>query len=254
MTGFEEMTEAELVERWFGAAAELERRGAKLWHIGDLTEIIVASALGLRRAKSNVQKGYDVTDADGRRIQVKALVNRPGNKRTSVGFFRPGTYDEVIIVRFAVGLASAEGWRFGPEVVDDFAAPLDSARGARRLTLTNKLTRDPRVTHVEIPLPISVAMASLDEPGDYATSAIFHAARPPNPSPRRSAFTADEITELKKLVREKQTAPADRQKQLRSSMRKMGFYISDYSNQPGFVESDLDALIQRGTIAIVDRD
>ena len=68
---------------------------------------------------------------------------------------------------------------------------------------------------------------------------------------KRSTFTAAEIAEIKLLVREKQTAPADRQKTLRAKLRKLGFYISDYSDEPGFVESDVDDLIRRGTITVI---
>jgi hypothetical protein len=35
-------------------------------------------------------------------------------------------------------------------------------------------------------------------------------------------------------------------------MRKLGFFITDYADYPGFVESDLDDLISRGTITVVD--
>ena len=67
----------------------------------------------------------------------------------------------------------------------------------------------------------------------------------------RRSFTRDELDELRRLVREKQTADRDRQKRLRDRMRKIGFYISDFTDEPeGFVASDLDALIQRGTITI----
>jgi hypothetical protein len=70
--------------------------------------------------------------------------------------------------------------------------------------------------------------------------------------PRRSTFTSAEIAELKRLIRDKQTAPADRQKVLRAKMRKLGFFITDYADYPGFVESDFDSLISRGTITVVD--
>lgn len=69
---------------------------------------------------------------------------------------------------------------------------------------------------------------------------------------KRSTFTSAEIAELKQLNREKQTAPADRQKTLRAKMRKLGFFITDYADYPGFVESDLDELIARGTIMVAD--
>jgi hypothetical protein len=69
----------------------------------------------------------------------------------------------------------------------------------------------------------------------------------------RRRFTTQEIEELRRLIREKQTADRDRQKVLRARMRRMGFYISDHSAYPdGFVVSDLDELISRGVIEIID--
>jgi len=69
---------------------------------------------------------------------------------------------------------------------------------------------------------------------------------------RRSSFSSAEIAEIKRLVREKQTAPTDRQKVLRAKLRKRGLYISDYAEEPGFVESDVDDLIRRGAITLND--
>lgn len=69
----------------------------------------------------------------------------------------------------------------------------------------------------------------------------------------RSSFTAAEIEELRRLVREKQTADRSRQKTLRARMRAIGFYISDFAADPGgFVVSDLDGLIGRGAITVIE--
>ena len=71
----------------------------------------------------------------------------------------------------------------------------------------------------------------------------------------RSTFTCSEIAELRRLIREKQTADRDRQKSLRARMRRMGFYITDVaSDYSGFVVSDLDDLIARGVLEIVAGD
>jgi hypothetical protein len=68
----------------------------------------------------------------------------------------------------------------------------------------------------------------------------------------RREFTPEEIDSLRQLIREKQTADRDRQKSLRARMRRIGFYISDFSDDySGFVVSDLDELISRGTITLV---
>jgi hypothetical protein len=69
----------------------------------------------------------------------------------------------------------------------------------------------------------------------------------------RSIFASAEIAELRRLIREKQTAPYHRQKRLRQEMRGTGFYITEYGDFPGgFVESDLDDLIRRNTITVID--
>ena len=67
----------------------------------------------------------------------------------------------------------------------------------------------------------------------------------------RSEFTPDEIDRLRRLIREKQTADRGQKKSLRAQMRRMGFFISDFSvDYAGFVVSDLDDLIARGTITV----
>src|SRR3954453_8041200 len=71
----------------------------------------------------------------------------------------------------------------------------------------------------------------------------------------RSEFTRAEIEELRRLIREKQTADRSRQKALRAKMRGLGFYISDFAfDYGGFVVSDLDELIGRGAITTTDAD
>ena len=70
---------------------------------------------------------------------------------------------------------------------------------------------------------------------------------------RRSTFTGAEVAEIKRILHEKQTAPRDRQKALRATLRRQfRFYISEHSKHPPFIESDFDELIRRGTITIAD--
>lgn len=66
----------------------------------------------------------------------------------------------------------------------------------------------------------------------------------------RSRFTAAEVSELRTLIREKQTAGRGRQKTLRARMRRLEFYITDFADYSGFTVSDLDELIRRGTIVV----
>jgi hypothetical protein len=148
----ESLSDEEVVALWFHANATLHRRGVKLWHAGDYAEMLVAAAIGGVRAKSNVQRRYDVTGPDGARWQVKALVTRPGNTRTSVGFLTQGTYDVLAIVLFAEDMKRVQAWMMPTEVVPDFAKWYPE-RGQFRLTRTQKLLRDPRVEVLELKLP-----------------------------------------------------------------------------------------------------
>jgi hypothetical protein len=136
------LTDEEVIALWFHANADLHRRGAKFWHAGDLAEILVAAAVGGVRARSNVERGHDVVGPDGARWQVKVLVNRPGNTRTSVGFLTPDAFDHLAIVRFAQDMNAVEAWCVPPHVVPEYARWYDD-RAKYRLTFTKKLVNDP---------------------------------------------------------------------------------------------------------------
>jgi hypothetical protein len=67
----------------------------------------------------------------------------------------------------------------------------------------------------------------------------------------RMSFTRDEIEQLRSSLRELRRADRNRQKTIRARMRRMGFYITDFSHDAdGFTASDLDDLISRGTIKV----
>ncbi len=70
----------------------------------------------------------------------------------------------------------------------------------------------------------------------------------------RTSFSHNEIEKIRRLLREKGTADRDRQKAIRAMLRPIGFRISDFTASPGFVESDLDDLIARDTITVVDEE
>lgn len=69
---------------------------------------------------------------------------------------------------------------------------------------------------------------------------------------RRSSFTESEAAELRRLVRQKQTAGRTAQKALRVTMRAHGFYISDFGDfgLDGFTVSDFDDLVRTGVVKI----
>lgn len=67
----------------------------------------------------------------------------------------------------------------------------------------------------------------------------------------RDEFSSEELDELRRLIREKQTADRDRQEVLRGRMRAIGFYITDYViDQQGFTVSDFDELIESGRVKV----
>jgi hypothetical protein len=71
----------------------------------------------------------------------------------------------------------------------------------------------------------------------------------------RTTFTQAEVTQLRALIKEKQTAERARQKTLRAEMRRIGFFISDFTDGPqAFVLSDLDELLSRGLVTIRDTE
>ncbi|GEM_PF-356910 len=69
----------------------------------------------------------------------------------------------------------------------------------------------------------------------------------------QKTFTKDQIKKITELIAEKVRAPADRQKAIRSKIRKMGFYYSDFSSEKsGYTVADFDSLIRAGLIKISD--
>ena len=67
----------------------------------------------------------------------------------------------------------------------------------------------------------------------------------------RSSFTTAEWTALHVLVEHLRRAPKEDQELLRSGMRGLGFYISDFEKaEHRFVPSDLDRLLQQGRVRV----
>lgn len=70
----------------------------------------------------------------------------------------------------------------------------------------------------------------------------------------RSTYTCAEIDAIKRLLHEIRRSDPSTQKQLRGRLRRQfDFYITDFSTDgQGFVASDVDQLVRRGTITVVD--
>ncbi len=70
----------------------------------------------------------------------------------------------------------------------------------------------------------------------------------------RTAFTRNELSEIKRLLGEIRRTDRSRQKSLRGRLRRdFDFYITDFAtDNQGFVASDVDVLVRRGVITVID--
>jgi Arc/MetJ-type ribon-helix-helix transcriptional regulator len=67
--------------------------------------------------------------------------------------------------------------------------------------------------------------------------------------PGRNEFSNGEIDEIRAALRELRHADQGRQKTVRSRLRRIGFYITDYSHgADDFTVSDFDEMLGRRTI------
>jgi hypothetical protein len=65
----------------------------------------------------------------------------------------------------------------------------------------------------------------------------------------RDEFSEAEIDEIRSALKELRRADPTKQKSIRDRLRRIGFYITDYSHSAeGFTVSDFDEMLDRGTI------
>ena len=104
-TNLSRMTIYELLATHSAVLAELRDRGvlrSKNTPTGDLAEWLVSNKLGLKLAV-NAAAGFDATDANGLRYQIKARRVTPDNKSSQLGVIRNlshGDFDFLIGVIF----------------------------------------------------------------------------------------------------------------------------------------------------------
>jgi len=69
---------------------------------------------------------------------------------------------------------------------------------------------------------------------------------------RKREFSALESEKIRHLLHRKVHADRTEQKVIRASIRRLGFYISEYtSSAEGFIPSDFDSLVERGEVVII---
>lgn len=104
--------------------------------VGDVGEWVAARYYGVELADT-VTRGYDLTIADGRRVQVKTLKDGNDGRRTEAGRVL-GPCDVLLIIRLALDYTPLEA------IEVDFAV-VKEVFGTRPVRWSRKFAADPRV-------------------------------------------------------------------------------------------------------------
>jgi hypothetical protein len=146
---FDGLADEEVAQVWARAMRELRKRDLiRSWNnpVADFAERIVAKHLNLLLAPP-VAQGYDATDSEGRRYQIKARRITPQNKSRQLGAIRKldrHEFDELIAAVFDEDLVLSEMWQIPYETVLDYGKWIPTLNG-HRLHLRPPLTADVRV-------------------------------------------------------------------------------------------------------------
>jgi hypothetical protein len=149
---FEGLSDEEVGQVWARAMRELRRRGLiRSWNnpVADFAERLVAEQLNLALAPP-VAQGYDATDRDGLRYQIKARRITPQNKSRQLGAIRKlelEEFDVLVAAIFDEDLVLCEMWRIPREVVAEFGRWVPTLNG-HRVYVRPPLTDDPRVSRL----------------------------------------------------------------------------------------------------------
>lgn len=103
--------------------------------VGEWGERIGLALLGGTLAPPS-QPAYDLTDAQGRTVQVKTLRSTPGNSRTSLGVVHPG-YQTLLCVRIDESFVPLAAYEIPHDLVDELYP-------GKRASLTRTLENHPR--------------------------------------------------------------------------------------------------------------
>lgn len=155
------MTIAELLRLWAGTMNELRKRDALRTNnnpVGDIAETIVHAHYGGQRGSFS-QRGWDIQDPTGRRIQVKGIRRTGARGRRNLSAIRDSDYDVVVIVMFDVEFLLTECLEVPREVVEELF-PIRSYVNGRIITVTDALTQHPMVSTVDM----RAAYAGIDSP------------------------------------------------------------------------------------------
>lgn len=145
------MTIAELLRLWAGTMAEFRTRDVVRTAnnpVGDIAEAIVHEHYGGTRGSFS-QKGWDVQDVTGRRLQVKGMRRTGQRGRRNLSAIRDSDYDLVVIVVFDSDFTLATALEVPREVVEELFAIRPYVNG-RIITVSEALLRHPKVSEIDM--------------------------------------------------------------------------------------------------------
>lgn len=147
-----ELSEKELLCLQASATNELLRRNVVRTQnnpLGDYTEWLVSNALGLE-LQSNSQAGYDCTDSNGVRYQIKGRRITPKNKSRQLSAIRnyeEKDFDVLVAVIYDEKFDIIEAIQCPHEVIADYAS-YRAHVNAHILILKGSILLDPRVKNI----------------------------------------------------------------------------------------------------------
>lgn len=145
------MKVTELLRLWAGTMTELRGRGVLRTNnnpVGDVAEAIAHEHYGGRRGSFS-QKGWDLEDIAGRRLQVKGIRKTGLSGRTNLSPIRDSDYDVVVVVAFDTYFSLTATLEVPREVVEELF-PIRPYVNGRVITVTDALTHHPDVTVIDM--------------------------------------------------------------------------------------------------------
>lgn len=145
------LTIAELLRLWAGTMNELRVRGVVRTNnnpVGDIAEAIVHEHYGGQRGSFS-QKGWDVQDPSGRRLQVKGMRQTGLRGRRNLSAIRDSDYDVVVVVVFDIDFALTRTIEIPRPVVEELFK-IRPYVNVRIITVSDALTSVASVSSIDM--------------------------------------------------------------------------------------------------------
>ena len=115
--------------------------------LGDIAELVVASHFEGERGSFS-QAGWDVLTPAGEKVQVKALREVLGKKRTNFSPINDADYDFVVLVIFDEGFRVTRALRLDRDLVEKLFTV--NSKGQRIIRWSKKLAENPEVRPLDL--------------------------------------------------------------------------------------------------------